>query len=309
MYLVWGTTFLAIRYGLDAFPPFLMAGVRFAIAGSLFVLVTPRSRRVRLSPRQWRDTMILGVLMITLANGLVTWAEQRVSSGMTALLWATFPLWLVGFQALGPRHRRAGPVTLAGTVIGFAGAAALFLPGSSGPAMDPLGALVITLAILAWTGATVLSPGTDQPANRLYASGLQMLVGAAALLLAGTLTGEVARVDLSLVTVPALVGFGYLVVFGSAVFPLYLWLLDRTSAGAVATEAYVCPVIALAVGVLIRGEPMTMGMLLGAAVVLAGVALMVTDQSRSRTRPPRRAALADTKTFPVTQLNPEGGIS
>jgi drug/metabolite transporter (DMT)-like permease len=309
MYLIWGTTFLAIRYGLDAFPPFLMAGVRFLIAGALFVVVTPRRQRVRLTAAQWRGTALMGLLMITIANGLVTWAEQRLSSGMTALLWATFPLWLVLFQRAGagaePRRQRMSPTGLVGTVLGFAGAAALLLPSSGGPALDPLGAAVVTLAVLAWTTATVVSPRVEQPGKRLYGSGLQMLVGGAVMVLLGTLGGEAARVDLARVTVPALLGFGYLVVFGSLVFPIYLWLLDRTSAAAVATEGYVCPVIALGVGVWLRGEPMTAGMVAAAAVVLAGVALMVTDQGRRQARKRTRAERCDSGAIP--QL--EGGMT
>lgn len=302
MYLIWGSTFLAIRYGLDSFPPFLMAGVRFLVAGSVFVLATPRHRRVRLTASQWRDAAVLGVLMITLANGLVTWAEQRVPSGMTALLWATFPLWLVTLGRLGPDRKRVSRVTLAGTVIGFSGAALLFLPGDAAASLDPLGAVVITVAILAWTAATMFSPRAEQPEAQLYASGIHMLIGGSVLVSIGVLGGEAGRLDLAAVTLPSVLGLGYLVVFGSLVFPLYLWLLDMTSAAKVATEAYVCPVIALALGIAIRGEPMSAAVVGSAAIVLVGVALMVTDRGKTRSvsqsyRPPRF----------TSQPEPEGG--
>ena len=302
MYLIWGSTFLAIRYGLDSFPPFLMAGVRFLVAGSVFVLATPRHRRVRLTASQWRGAAVLGVLMITLANGLVTWAEQRVPSGMTALLWATFPLWLVTLGQLGPGRKRVSRVTLAGTVIGFSGAALLFLPGDAAASLDPLGAVVITVAILAWTAATMFSPRAEQPEAQLYASGIHMLIGGSVLVSIGVLGGEAGRLDLAAVTLPSVLGLGYLVVFGSLVFPLYLWLLDMTSAAKVATEAYVCPVIALALGIAIRGEPMSAAVVGSAAIVLLGVALMVTDRGKTRSVSqsyrPRRF---------TSQLEPEGG--
>ena len=284
MYLIWGTTFLAIRYGLDSFPPFLMAGVRFLIAGSLFVLATPHQYRVRLTRAEWRGTALLGVLMITAANGLVTWAEQRVSSGMTALLWATFPLWLVTLERLigAGSGTRVRPLTLIGTVIGFGGAALLFLPGDASMTIDPIGALVITVAVLAWTMATLVSPRARQPESHLYASGIQMLLGGSVLMVIAALGGDAGRLDLAAITLPSVLGFGYLVIFGSLVFPLYLWLLKMTSAATVATEAYVCPIIALVVGIAVRGEPMSGTVLASAAIVLVGVALMVTDRGQRR---------------------------
>lgn len=279
MYLVWGSTFLAIRYGLDSLPPFLMAGVRFLIAGSLFTLAAGKRSRARLTSEDWKVAAVLGILMITLANGLVTWAEQRVPSGIAALMWATFPFWLISLERFGPGGRTPRPRTVAGMGLGLVGASMLFVPaGHSTRAIDPVGGLVITLAVIAWTVATIYSRRIARPTSQVFASGIQMLIGGGVLVVLGALSGELSRFDPAAVGISSLVALGYLIVVGSLVFPIYLWLLRMTSPAKVSTEAYVCPVIALTLGTVIGGEAMTVPILGAAAVVLVGVALMVGDR-------------------------------
>lgn len=262
IYIIWGSTFLAVRYVLESFPPLAMSGARFGVAGILLYLYC-WGRCPRPSGRQWRSAALVGVLMLGTGTGLVAWAEQTVTSGQAALLNATTPMWI----ALWAFYRRGYPghATVAGVALATLGVVTLV----GGAGTWSVGALAIFLASLSWTAATILSPNLDKPASSVQFSGMTMLC--AGLFLGGlsTLVGEQM---LGPVTASAIFSWLYLVVAGSLIgLTAYTWLLQNVSATLVATHTYVNPVIAVALSALV-GEALPRSMPLAMALVVTGVA-------------------------------------
>ncbi|MDP9122206.1 MAG: EamA family transporter [Acidobacteriota bacterium] len=300
VYLVWGSTYLAIRIAIETLPPIGMAGVRYVAAGAILYICArlagaPRPRLVH-----WRSAVMIGGLLLLLGNGGVVWAEQRVPSGLTALLISTEPLWIVILVWVRPGGSRPGLRVLAGMVLGFLGLILLMRP-SAGPGIDALGAAAVMVASLSWAAGSLYSQRATLPASPLASTALQMLAGGGLLLLASAALGEPAHFALAQVSTRSLLALGYLIVFGALIaFTAYVWLLRTTSPVLVATYAYVNPVVAVLLGWALAGEPLTAGTLAAAAVILAGVALItsspVTDAhsaapAAGRT-PPARAALS-----------------
>jgi drug/metabolite transporter (DMT)-like permease len=290
VYVVWGSTYLAIRYAIETLPPFLMAATRFLAAGAfLFAWAGFSGDSIRLSFAQWRRAFIIGALLFLGGNGGVTWAEKYIASGLTALLVATEPLWVVMFN-WGLSHKRPNTKVLLGVAIGLAGVALLvsdgLTGGKAGRLMSLVGAGVVIAAALAWAGGSVYSSRRPIKASTLMASGMQMLAGGSLLLLLGLFTGEFKRLNFantSWVSIGALV---YLIVFGSIVaFTAYNWLLRNVTVARAATYAYINPVVAVLLGWLIASEPLTPRMLVAAAVIVGSVALITTYGAESVTMP------------------------
>jgi drug/metabolite transporter (DMT)-like permease len=278
VYLIWGSTYLAIRFAIETIPPFLMAAARYLTAG---VLLYGWSR-LRGAPRpslvHWRSAVIIGALLLLAGNGGVVWAEQRVSSGLVALLISTEPLWIVLMTWLRDRRQRPGGRVVAGLLLGFAGLVLLVRPSSSG-GLDPLAVVAVLIASLSWAWGSLYSQRAKLPASPLLSTGMQMLSGGGLLLLAAALTGEPARFALAEVSTRSLLSLAYLVVFGAIIaFTAYVWLLRSASTVLVSTYAYVNPVVAVLLGWAFAGEPLTRGTLVAAAVILTGVALISSAQ-------------------------------
>ena len=282
MYFTWGTTFLALRLGVDTIPPFVLAGVRFLIAGAVFFAIGYRRRQQPLTRRLWLQASILGVLVIVIGNGFVTWGEKTVPSGMAAMTWALFPLLLVIISTMRRDEEKPTTIAIAGTVIGLLGMALLFDPRHSAGQLDTLGMVLILLAVLGWTAGTVVVKTMTPVRPALLSVGIQMLVGGGILTLVGLVKGDFAAFQMSALSTESMVSFLYLTIIGSVVFPIYFWLLDVTSSAKVATEAYICPIIALIVGTWVGGEPMSLWTASWAAVVALGVAILVSDKGRQR---------------------------
>ncbi len=284
IYLIWGSTYLAIRFAIETLPPFLMAGTRFLIAGAV-LYVWMRLRGAPRSPGfQWRNTAIVGGLMLLGGNGGVVWSEQLVPSGLAAVLIATSPLWMVVLGWLW-RGARPGPRVVIGLVLGFSGVAVLVGPGALNGAgqVNPVGAAVLILAALSWATGSLFAQHARLPATSLLATAMEMLAGGALLFLAGLLTGEWARVDLSAVSMRSLLALTYLILFGSLVgFSAYTWLLRVTTIARASTYAYINPVVAVFLGWALAGERLTLQTLLATAVIVAGVVLIISQQARSR---------------------------
>lgn len=283
VYVVWGSTYLAIRYVLESLPPLLTASVRFLVASVLvvsFLLVRRGPAAFRGTLRQYATAALVGVLLLCGGNGGVTLAEQaHLPSGLAALLVAGVPLWVVVLRAT--RHDRASGRTVAGVALGFAGLAVLLLPGAR-PAGVPLGAvLVVICSSLFWATGSFVASRLPLPADPLVASVAEMLAGAVGLCLVGLARGE--SPHLSGVRTASVVAFGYLVVFGSIVaFTAYSWLLTHAPISWVSTYAYVNPVVAVLLGAAFVGEHLTGTTLLGGAVTLLAVAVVVTEEGRLR---------------------------
>jgi len=282
VYIVWGSTYLAIRVAIESMPPFLMAGVRFLVAGLLMYGFARSRGAPRPAGRSWRAALILGALFLLGGNGGVVWAEQFVPSGLAAVLVALMPIWTAVVEWVRPGGHRPGLMTTAGLLTGFAGVALLLAPGSSGAAVDPVGAVVLILASLSWAIGSVFSKGMALPASGAQSSGMQMLAGGALLVLAGLATGEAAAVDLAAITPRSLAALLYLITFGSLLgFGAFTWLLRATTPARVATYAYVNPVVAVFLGWALLGEPLGPRELAAAAVIVGGVALITTAKLRA----------------------------
>jgi drug/metabolite transporter (DMT)-like permease len=280
VYLIWGSTYLAIRVVVThGIPPLLGMGLRFLLAGALLagVLAVRRGpRALRITRAQIVTSAVVGVLLLFGGNGFVAVAEQALPSGLAALLVSTTPLWLVVLGLItGDRARVASVV---GTLIGFAGTAVLARPGGSGGA--PLWAVgLILLATLCWAGGSLFSRRRPDPANAFVASAYQMLIGGAVLTVVGLARGDATRFDVSAVPAAGWWALAYLVVVGSLVaYTAYFWLLGNAPLQLVSTYAYVNPVVAVILGWLLLGEQVSLPVVIGGALAVVGVAVVISAE-------------------------------
>ena len=288
VYVLWGSTYLAIAYVVDTLPPLLSASVRFSLA-ALLLAAYLRVRRGRVafrtSRRQARSAVGIGALLLLGGNGLVSLAqEQDVPSGLVALLVAAVPLWVVLLRAV--TGDRPPLRTLAGVGLGFLGLAVLLLPGArpEGVALAP--AVMVVGSSVLWAVGSFTATRTSLPADALLTTVLQFVGGAAALGLSGVARGE--RLDVEAVSAESVVALGYLVVFGSLVaFTAYSWLLGVAPVSQVATYAYVNPVVAVLLGALVLGEVVEGTTVVGGAVTVLAVAVVVGEEGRRRRQLPQ----------------------
>jgi drug/metabolite transporter (DMT)-like permease len=281
VYLVWGSTYLAIRVVVETVPPFLSAGGRFVLAGAamLAFLAWRRGPSVlRPSRRQLLSCLAVGVLLMG-ANAVVSVAEVDVPSSMAALLIASVPLWVILYRrALGDR---VAAISVLAVLIGFAGVAILLLPGKQTGGAPLLALLTCVAAAVMWAGGSVASTRLALPSDPFVSGGWQMLLGGGVCLLTGVLVGELGDFQPAEFSSRSLVAFAYLVVFGSwLAFTAYAWLLQNAPVSRVATYAYVNPVVAIALGWAILDEAVTATTFAGAAVIVASVAAVVRTESR-----------------------------
>lgn len=283
VYLIWGSTYIAIRFAIETIPPFLMGGARFAAAGAILYAAARLAGAKKPRRIHWGTTTVIGGLLIACGNGGVVWAEQRVPSGLASLLVATVPVWMVLLDWARPEGRRPSSWVMTGLGLGFAGLALLVGPqGLSGDGrINPVGAAVLISGSIAWAGGSVYSLRAPLPDSRLLATAMEMLTGGGLMFLAGLLTGEGTGFQLSAVSLRSAVSFVYLIIFGSLVgFTAYIWLLNATTPARASTYAYVNPVVAVFLGWFLAGEPLTMRTVLAAAVIISAVAVITTDRAR-----------------------------
>ena len=274
--VIWGSTYLAIKVGLESFDPFFFAGVRYLLAGGVTYSVA-RWRGVTFPGpfSRWWPAFGIGVLFIALSNGMVFWGETRLGSGFTALILTTSPLGTAALSPLVPGERRPGALGWAGIGAGFVGTAILFDPWRAG-AVDIAAALVVELSVVTWAAGSLWVRRIRGRYDPMALSVAHMAAGAPILLATAALTG---RAVVGPVTPRALAALGYLVVFGSVVaFAAYFYLLQHWGATRVSTSTYVNPVIAVILGALLLHEPVTATMLAGTAVILAGVTLVLREE-------------------------------
>ncbi|MEE1756892.1 EamA family transporter [Streptomyces sp. SP18CS02] len=282
VYVVWGSTYLGISVVVETMPPFLSAGVRFVIAGVLLAgLVAWRQgpAALRVNRAQLASASVVGLLLLLGGNGFVVLAETTVPSGLTALLIAVVPAWVVLLRTVA--GERPGLGAYSGVLLGLAGLAVLTLPGLSGDVRLG-GVLTVIAATVMWSAGSFSSSRIPMPANPFAASAYEMVAGGIGCLLLGLFRGEQHGLDVGAVSTRSWVAFAYLVVFGSLIaFTAYAWLLQRAPLSLVATYAYVNPVVAVVLGALILDEAVTWPIVLGGAVVVAGVCLIVSTERRS----------------------------
>ncbi len=282
VYVVWGSTYLAIAIMVESVPPLLGSGARFFLAGLVFAAW----RGVRVSRSELAGCAVVGVLLLLGGNGLVAVGEDAgVPSGLAALVIASIPLWVVVLRGLA--GERPGRATVAWVALGFAGVALLLLPGDR-PNAAPLGGLLVLVAAAAcWAGGSFASGRLELPADPIRATAVQMLCGGGTMLLVALAAGEGGEVDPGAVTARSLAAYAYLVVIGSLVaFTTYVWLLRTAPLSLVATYAYVNPVVAIALGALVLDEEVTGLMLAGAGVIVLSVAGTLRRETGGRARAP-----------------------
>ncbi len=293
VYLVWGSTYLAIRVAVQTMPPFLMAGVRFLIAGSVLYWARRSMGDPRPSTKEWRSATIVGIFLLVGGNGGVVWAEQWVPSGIAALLVGTAPLWMILMDLLHPAGRKPHPFAIVGVILGFLGIVVLIDPFrsiSSTEAIDPIGTGVLVLASFLWSIGSLYSRQARLPLSPLLGTGMEMLAGGAGLLLLGILTGELGRTHLNTISRASWMGWLYLLIFGSWIgFTAYTWLLRSAPTPFVSTYAYINPIVAVLLGYFLAGEHLNVRILIAGLLVVGSVALIsLTQQGRFKLKGNRR---------------------
>jgi drug/metabolite transporter (DMT)-like permease len=280
VYLVWGSTYLAIRVMVETVPPLMGAGVRFTVAGAVMLGVLALHRSVRPTRAQLLSALAVGILLPG-ANAVVTVAEQEVPSALAALLIASVPLWvLLMRRATGEPVSRAGIVAV---LVGFAGVALLLRPGEQSADASLLALGAVVFAAVMWASGSFASPRLRLPGDPLVSTGWQMLLGGLVIVAAGLAAGEAADVDPEAFSVRSVVALSYLIVFGSwLAFTAYAWLLQNAAISRVATYAYVNPVVAIVLGYLVLDEVITPLTLVGAAIIVVSVALVVRIENARR---------------------------
>jgi drug/metabolite transporter (DMT)-like permease len=280
VYLVWGSTYLAIRVMVETVPPLLGAGVRFTVAGAVMLAVLAAHRSVRPTRAQLLSALFIGLLLPG-ANAVVTLAEQEVPSSVAALLIASVPLWvLVMRRAAGEPVSRAGIVAV---LVGFAGVALLLRPGEQSGDATVVGLAACVLAAVMWASGSFASPRVRLPGDPLVSTGWQMLLGGTVIVAVGLVAGEAGEVDLEAFSTRSVIALAYLIVFGSwLAFTAYAWLLQNAPISKVSTYAYVNPVVAIVLGFLILDEVVTPITLVGATIIVVAVALVVRIENARR---------------------------
>jgi drug/metabolite transporter (DMT)-like permease len=291
VYITWGSTYLAIRYAVETMPPFLMAAVRFLVSGLILYLWRRLAGDPAPSRLHWRSAAVIAAFLLVGGNGGVTWAEQRVVSGIAALVVGSSPLWMVlidtfiplsslrgGSQGASFRQGATGWMTYAGVLLGFFGIILLIGPfeimGRT-QILDLFGVGVLLLAAVSWAAGSLYSRGARLPESPLLGSAMEMLVGGTFLLILGSVLGEWSSLHLAAIQPASLLGLAYLILCGSLMgYVAYTWLLRNAPTPLVSTYAYVNPLIAILVGNLIASEPLTPRLLLAAAVIVGAVALI-----------------------------------
>lgn len=282
VYVIWGSTYLGIRYAVESIPPFLMAGSRNVIAGLLLFGFAVARGHGWPARGHWRDAVIAGGLMLTIGNGCVTWAEQMIPSGVTALLVALTPAWMVLFDWLRPKGTRPGPLVIAGLVVGFVGVALLARQNGHGAgARYGWGVAAILASSIGWSLGSIFNRSANKPASPFLSVAMQMICGGALLLGMALMQGEPKRFSFAQVTWLSFGAWLYLMVAGSIVaYTAYVWLLHVSTPARVSTSAYVNPLIAVLLGSTIGHEPFSQAVLVAGVMIIAAVVLVLRGGSK-----------------------------
>ena len=277
VYVIWGSTYLAIAIAVQTLPPILSARVRFCVAGLLLLGFIAIRRGLHVARAQLIAATTVGLLLIVGGNGFVVLAERTVPSGLAALVVASVPLWIVVLRRVAGDRIHAS--TFVGVAVGFAGVAFLVVPRGSSGSADTGGLLLLLVATISWAFGTFFAPRLRMPRDGLLSTGVQQLTGGVVLLALGMAMGELTHLEPARWSTGSLLALAYLVVFGSLIaFTAYSWLLQHAPVSLVATYAYVNPIVAVVLGALILAEPVTPTIIVGAAIIVAAVAFIVSRE-------------------------------
>ena len=282
VYILWGSTYLGIRFAIESIPPFMMAGSRFIVASAVLYLVAKYQGAEKINFSHIKDSFIVGGCLLLGGNGCVVWAEQYVPSGLAALLVATVPIWMVLFDWISPHGKRPTKRVITGIVLGFIGVAFMISPtefiGSKG--INLLGAAALLFATVSWAFGSVYSRSANLPSSKLLTVSLEMLAGGILLLLVSFLFGEFHKVNFSMISSKAIYAWLYLIVFGSIIgFTAYIWLLDAAGPSKASTYAYVNPAIAVFLGWALAGEELNLRIFISMIIIILAVFVIITQKN------------------------------
>jgi len=284
IYLIWGSTYLGIRVAVRTMPPFLMAGMRFAVAGSIIFGFLKLRGEAWPTARQWRDQVIIGTFLLLGGNALVSWSEQTVPSGITSLILGASPLAMVLLDWVRPGGRRPTVGLVIGVAVGIAGVALLLGPSAfpAGTRPPTVGIAALFLSSVSWWTGSFYSKHINSKTPLMMAAAMQMLGGCVSMLLTGFILGEGSTLRFAAISPGSWAAFAYLVIAGSIVaYPVYVWLLEHSTPALVSTYAYVNPVVAVVLGWAILDEPLNLRILLAATVIIGAVAIITMGRART----------------------------
>ena len=305
IYLIWGSTYLGIRYAVETIPPLLMMALRHLTAGLIVYFWVRRSGVPAPELRQWKFAAIAGAALFLGGHGILAWAEQKIPSGLAALLCATLPLWTVLLARFDGTEPRLGIKAMIGILLGFAGVAVLIGPGALTGHLDLLAALAAVASALLWTIGTAYTRRVPLPSSKVLSAAMQMISGGMLLLLVGVMTGELKHFMIGSLTTKSILALAYLIVFGSIIaFTVYTWLVSVSSPSMVSTYAYVNPVIAVLLGWALAGESLGIRTVVATTIIVTGVVLVTRRKSQTRSRNPtdddqRKSSLNSVRSCPA----------
>jgi drug/metabolite transporter (DMT)-like permease len=297
LYLIWGSTYLGIRFAIETIPPFLMAGIRFLFAGVIMYAIAWLQGITRSSWANWRTSLIIGACLLLGGNGGVTIAEKYIDSGLAALVVAIVPIYIVVLGWATGMVPRPTPIVWLGLIGGFLGVGILLGPAlrfSSSDGRHPaIGMSILVVSSFIWSAGSLYSRGAKHAASPFLTAAQQMLCGGVLLLLAGIATGETRRFHPNSMSMLSLASLAYLVIIGAVIgYTAYIWLLRHCDPAKVATYAYVNPIVAVLLGATFAGEKLTIRSLIAGSLIIGSVALVITAQQlRLRTEPQISAAV------------------
>jgi drug/metabolite transporter (DMT)-like permease len=290
LYIVWGSTYLAIRFSVETIPPFLHASLRFLISGAVLFIWRRMAGDPAPTFSNWKSTAIVGAALLLGGNGFVAWAEQTIPSGIAALMISTSPFWLVLFESLRTGGAKPTWQSIVGLIVGFGGVFILIGPaeivGGKG-SFDTFGIMLLLFAPFFWSLGSIYAKGANMPRSTLLGTGMEMLTGAVALFIVSVARGELNGFSFGLVSTRSWLGLAYLITFGSLVgFVSYGWLLHNAPVSLLSTYAYVNPVVAVFLGNLLANEPLNARILLASAIIIGSVIFINSARQVSVKREP-----------------------
>jgi len=283
VYIIWGSTYLAIKLAIDSIPPFLMAGARHVIAGLILITFVYLKEKPSIRPRHIRSNTIIGGLLLLGGNGGVVWAEQFVPSGLASLLVSMVPIWILLINWLGLKNGKPSVKKTAGVVLGLSGLMFLISPLEllRAEAVNPIGAIVLMFASLSWAAGSVYTNYAKMPESKFAAISIQMLSGGFMLLIWSFIVGEYKHFNISAVTVNSYLALIYLIIFGSLIaYSAYIWLLHAAGPSLTSTYAYVNPVVAVFLGWILISEPMNPRIIISTVIIISAVALITSSHKQ-----------------------------
>jgi len=297
LYLIWGSTYLGIRFAIQTIPPFLMAGARFVAAGLMMYVIASSQGAAKSSWANWRTSLVIGACLLLGGNGGVTISEQYIDSGLAALIVAIVPIYVVLLGWATGVSPRPIPIVWLGLIGGFIGVGILLGPAlrfsSNGGRHPAIGMSILLCSSFIWSAGSIYSRTAKHAPSPFLTAGQQMICGGLLLLLAGVVTGEMPRFHLSSISILSLASFVYLVIIGAVVgYTAYIWLLRHCDPAKVATYAYVNPIVAVLLGAAFAGETLKIRTVVAAGLIIGSVALVITAQQlKKRAEPPITAAM------------------